>query len=144
MRSSAAVLTARGYRSTSAALCELSLHLADVARQVVFLAAEALVELGQLGFAGLDPILAKPEGGFELDLTPLDRELALVEVAQPLLQRRLQLGELPLAPLDIRDAGVQQPFRAAQRTFSADQSPPDRRLRSSSAGSLAGSGDTTA
>src|SRR5207342_2321 len=104
-----------------AALGELSLHLADVAGQVVFLTAQALVELRQLRLARLDPVLADAESCLELDLPSLDRDFAAVDLAETLLECRLHLGELPLTALDLGDSRVQESFGAAQRTLPADE-----------------------
>ena len=99
---------------------ELRLQLPDVAGEIFFFAAQALVELGELGRACLDAVLAESERPFELDLPSLDALLALLELAHSLLDRALHLGELPLTTLDVRGTCVHESLGTAEGPFPPD------------------------
>lgn len=71
----------------SAGGCEATLELADVARQVLFLALESLVLLGHGALANFERLFPQ----VELDE---DTSLALGELGLPFLEPLLQLGQL--------------------------------------------------
>src|SRR5438874_2184383 len=67
----------------------LSLELADVEREILLLAPQAVLEIQQLALAALDLVLADHDVGFHAGLALLHLRLALVDLLETQSQRLL-------------------------------------------------------